>query len=65
MMWCVQIPSCLRIELTDQVITLAVRTPLTKAKKGALKDTPLEDLLISLLTVRPYIPSIYILGYVY
>lgn len=34
----------------DIVITLAVRTPLTKAKKGGLKDTPLDDLLISLLT---------------
>ncbi|OKL57296.1 3-ketoacyl-CoA thiolase, peroxisomal [Talaromyces atroroseus] len=34
----------------DVVITLAVRTPLTKAKKGALKDTSLDDLLISLLT---------------
>ncbi|PSS28157.1 hypothetical protein M430DRAFT_113636 [Amorphotheca resinae ATCC 22711] len=34
----------------DIVITLAVRTPLTKARKGGLKDTPLDDLLISLLT---------------
>lgn len=34
-----------------QVITLAVRTPLTKARKGGLKDTRLDDLLISLLTV--------------
>ncbi|KAL2012561.1 hypothetical protein VTN00DRAFT_86 [Thermoascus crustaceus] len=34
----------------DVVITLAVRTPLTKAKRGALKDTQLDDLLISLLT---------------
>jgi len=35
----------------DIVITLAVRTPLTKARKGALKDTPLDDILIALLTV--------------
>ncbi|PYH36203.1 putative peroxisomal 3-ketoacyl-coA thiolase (Kat1) [Aspergillus neoniger CBS 115656] len=34
----------------DIVITLAVRTPLTKARKGGLKDTALDDLLISLLT---------------
>ncbi|RDW90819.1 putative peroxisomal 3-ketoacyl-coA thiolase (Kat1) [Aspergillus mulundensis] len=34
----------------DVVITLAVRTPLTKARKGGLKDTRLDDLLISLLT---------------
>jgi hypothetical protein len=34
-----------------QVITLAVRTPLTKARKGGLKDTPLDDLLIALLKV--------------
>ncbi|KAJ9261167.1 hypothetical protein DTO207G8_317 [Paecilomyces variotii] len=34
----------------DIVITLAVRTPLTKARKGGLKDTPLDDLLVSLLT---------------
>ena len=34
----------------DIVITTAVRTPLTKARKGALKDTPVDALLISLLT---------------
>ncbi|KAF2764807.1 3-ketoacyl-CoA thiolase [Teratosphaeria nubilosa] len=34
----------------DVVITLAIRTPLTKARKGGLKDTPLDDLLITLLT---------------
>ncbi|TKA66660.1 hypothetical protein B0A49_09710 [Cryomyces minteri] len=34
----------------DIVITLAVRTPLTKARKGGLKDTPIDDLLIALLT---------------
>ncbi|PWY84714.1 thiolase [Aspergillus sclerotioniger CBS 115572] len=34
----------------DIVITLAIRTPLTKARKGGLKDTSLDDLLISLLT---------------
>ena len=33
----------------DVVITFAARTPLTKARKGALKDTPLEGLLIPLL----------------
>ena len=33
-----------------QVITLALRTPITKARKGLLKDTPIEDLLVALLT---------------
>lgn len=37
----------------EQVITYAARTPLTKAKKGGLKDTPIDDLLIALLTVLP------------
>jgi acetyl-CoA acyltransferase 1 len=35
----------------DVVITLALRTPLTKAKKGYLKDTKLDDLLLPLLSV--------------
>lgn len=35
--------------LGPQVITLAIRTPLTKAKKGYLKDTKLEGLLVPLL----------------
>ncbi|KAE8446829.1 hypothetical protein EG329_011606 [Mollisiaceae sp. DMI_Dod_QoI] len=35
----------------DIVITYAARTPLTKAKKGGLKDTNIDDLLISLLTI--------------
>ncbi|RAH46880.1 putative peroxisomal 3-ketoacyl-coA thiolase (Kat1) [Aspergillus brunneoviolaceus CBS 621.78] len=34
----------------DIVITFAARTPLTKARKGGLKDTTLDNLLISLLT---------------
>ncbi|QSS64216.1 hypothetical protein I7I51_01281 [Histoplasma capsulatum] len=34
----------------SSVITLAIRTPLTKARKGALKDTHPDDLLIALLT---------------
>ncbi|KAL1953560.1 hypothetical protein VTO42DRAFT_2587 [Malbranchea cinnamomea] len=34
----------------DIVITLAVRTALSKARKGPLKDTRLDDLLIALLT---------------
>ncbi|KAG9237166.1 peroxisomal putative 3-ketoacyl-CoA thiolase B [Amylocarpus encephaloides] len=34
----------------DIVITFAARTPLTKAKKGALKDTNIDDLVIALLT---------------
>ncbi|CAG8972994.1 hypothetical protein HYALB_00007841 [Hymenoscyphus albidus] len=34
----------------DIVITFAARTPLTKAKKGGLKDTRIDELLISLLT---------------
>jgi hypothetical protein len=36
----------------DIVITLALRTPLTKAKKGYLKDTKLDQLLLPLLVVR-------------
>lgn len=38
---------------TSQVITYAKRTPLTKARKGGLKDTTVDDLLIALLSVRP------------
>jgi hypothetical protein len=34
-----------------QVITYLARTPLTKARKGGLKDTTVDDLLVSLLTV--------------
>ncbi|ETN45731.1 uncharacterized protein HMPREF1541_09564 [Cyphellophora europaea CBS 101466] len=34
----------------DIVITTAIRTPLTKARKGGLKDTPVDALLTSLLT---------------
>lgn len=34
----------------DIVICYAARTPLTKARKGLFKDTPLEDLMIPLLT---------------
>ncbi|KAK5101056.1 hypothetical protein LTS08_004662 [Lithohypha guttulata] len=33
----------------DIVITLALRTPLTKAKKGGLKDTPLDAIVVKLL----------------
>ncbi|KAH8800375.1 Thiolase, N-terminal domain-containing protein, partial [Xylogone sp. PMI_703] len=33
----------------DVVVTLAVRTPLTKAWKGRLKDTKLDDLIVALL----------------
>lgn len=33
----------------DVVITLAIRTPLTKAGKGGLKDTPLDGMLYKLL----------------
>ena len=35
----------------DVVVTLAVRTPLTKAHKGGLKDTPLEHMLLQLYQV--------------
>lgn len=34
----------------DIVITTALRTPLTKARKGLLRDTPVDILLTSLLT---------------
>ncbi|OBU00232.1 hypothetical protein VE01_01654 [Pseudogymnoascus verrucosus] len=40
----------LQKNLDDIVITLAIRTPLTKARKGGLKDTPIDDLLIAILT---------------
>ncbi|KAF8593520.1 hypothetical protein BDV93DRAFT_502521, partial [Ceratobasidium sp. AG-I] len=33
----------------DVVLTLAMRTPLCKAKKGGLKDTPSDVLLVGLL----------------
>ncbi|KAF2402006.1 3-ketoacyl-CoA ketothiolase [Trichodelitschia bisporula] len=33
----------------DVVITLAIRTPLTKGKKGGLKDTPLDGIVVKLL----------------
>jgi len=33
----------------DVVITLAIRTPLTKAGKGGFKDTPLDGLVVKLL----------------
>jgi len=33
----------------DVVITLAIRTPLTKAGKGGFKDTPLDGILYKLL----------------
>ncbi|KAF1968494.1 thiolase [Bimuria novae-zelandiae CBS 107.79] len=33
----------------DIVITLAVRTPLAKARKGGFKDTPLDGILVKLL----------------
>lgn len=36
----------------DVVITLALRTPLTKARKGLLKDTKLDEMLLPLLVVR-------------
>jgi acetyl-CoA acyltransferase 1 len=33
----------------DIVITLAIRTPLTKARKGGFKDTTLEYMIYALL----------------
>ncbi|KAF2719264.1 thiolase [Polychaeton citri CBS 116435] len=33
----------------DVVITLAIRTPLTKARKGGFKDTPLDGLVFKIL----------------
>jgi len=33
----------------DVVITLAIRTPLAKANKGGLKDTPLDGMVVKLL----------------
>jgi len=37
----------------DIVVTCALRTPLTKAGKGGLKDTPFENVLISLMKASP------------
>lgn len=37
----------------DIVITYATRTPLTKAFKGGLKDTPVDFMLLQLFKVRP------------
>lgn len=34
----------------DIVITTSLRTPLTKARKGGLRDTPVDELLIHVLT---------------
>ena len=39
----------LRKNPNDVVITLALRTPLCRAKKGALKDTSSDELLMGLL----------------
>ncbi|TVY14799.1 Peroxisomal 3-ketoacyl-CoA thiolase [Lachnellula arida] len=36
--------------VSEKIITLAIRTPLTKARKGGLKDASLVDLLVSILT---------------
>lgn len=36
----------------DIVVTCALRTPLTKAGKGGLKDTPFENLLLSVMKVE-------------
>jgi len=36
----------------DVVVTLAVRTPLCKARKGGLKDTTLEHMLLRLYQVH-------------
>jgi acetyl-CoA acyltransferase 1 len=33
----------------DVVITLAIRTPLTKGGKGGFKDTPLDAIVVKLL----------------
>ncbi|EKG14025.1 Thiolase [Macrophomina phaseolina MS6] len=33
----------------DVVITLAIRTPLCKGKKGGLKDTPLDGIMLKML----------------
>lgn len=33
----------------DVVITLAIRTPLCKGKKGGLKDTPLDGIMLKIL----------------
>ncbi|QRW07658.1 acetyl-CoA C-acetyltransferase [Ceratobasidium sp. AG-Ba] len=33
----------------DVVLTLAIRTPMCKAKKGVLKDTPSDVLLVGML----------------
>lgn len=35
--------------MDDVVVVSALRTPLTRAKRGGLKDTPAEDLLAAVL----------------
>ena len=35
----------------DVVITFAKRTPMGRAKKGQLKDVPVDELLLALFTV--------------
>lgn len=35
-----------------KVITCALRTPLTKAGRGGLKDTAMDELLVHVLKVR-------------
>ena len=38
----------------DVVITMAIRTPLCKAKKGGLKDTKSDELLLEIYKVEKY-----------
>jgi acetyl-CoA acyltransferase 1 len=33
----------------DIVITLAIRTPLTKGRKGGFKDTPIDGIVVKIL----------------
>jgi hypothetical protein len=38
----------------DVVVVSALRTPITRAKRGGLNHTPADDLLATLLKARPH-----------
>jgi hypothetical protein len=46
---CGDLPCSTQKNANDVVITLAIRTPLTKAFRGGMKDTPLDFIVYSLL----------------
>ena len=58
------LPDLLEKKPDDVVITFAKRTAVGKAKKGQLKDTPVDELLHALFKVLQYIlsPGSYLNG---